>query len=170
LPNPPLPFDPQQATLPPDRRTQPTLLPSETAVASETPETATGVGFGPEPEVPFPSCPPLLDPQHITVPETSLAHESSPPAAIAVAPVIPGTAMAASLLGTVNASAPSCPPLLDPQHATPLSDVIAHAWRSPMSTPIALEIPATIVGVASAPELTPPQQTTAPDVRIAHAE
>src|SRR5262245_44077868 len=81
--------------------------------------------------VPSPSCPSNLCPQHFTVPVASNAHVWYPPVAVAIAtaPVNPLTVTGTGLLTAVPS--PSWPKLLSPQHFTSPVERSAQLWASP---------------------------------------
>src|ERR1700716_3115157 len=110
----PCAFAPQHRTVP-ARRAQEWEAPASIAVAVVIPDTATGVELSVVD--PSPSWPLALSPQHLTDPGLpSSAQVWLPPAAIAVAVVIPETVTGVRL-GVVDPS-PSWPRALAPQHLT----------------------------------------------------
>ncbi len=95
----------------------------------------------------------------------------APPAATAMAVVIPDTATGEGLLVVVPS--PSSPEKLSPQHFMLPPDRRAHEWRSPVATAVAVVIPSAATGVAES-EVVPspswplqfqPQQRTVPSLR-----
>src|SRR3954471_22809006 len=92
---------PQQSAPPPESTAhahgvQLTVPPTTTVVAAVRPDTATGVHESVV--VPFPSSPPLLVPQHATVPFDDRAQVSEIPAETAVTSLRPGTATGIGVL------------------------------------------------------------------------
>jgi hypothetical protein len=96
------------------------------AIASEIPETLTGVRLLPV-VLPKPSSPDeALIPQHFISPSSKRAHVCKSPAEMAIASDIPETLTGVRLL--VVLEFPSCPKLLSPQHRTLPSPTIAQVW------------------------------------------
>ena len=103
-------------------------LPRERVAAAAQNTTSTGVELSVV--VPFPSCPKLLSPQHLTAPPLVSAQLWTPPAAIAVTPLCsPETSTGVEL--SVVVPFPSCPKALKPQHLTAPPLVSAQLWTPP---------------------------------------
>src|SRR5262245_27506874 len=106
-------------------------VPAAISTARAPPETGTGadrVIIG----MPIPSWPLSFDPQHVTVPSSSCAHEASRPAATCTAGPVN-----AILDGDGTTSGPPgavCQESLRPQHHTPPLPSTAHVWPFPVAT------------------------------------
>src|SRR5450759_4822627 len=83
--------------------------------------------------------------QHLTVPPERTAQVSYPPAAIAVALVIPLTVTGIELYPAVPF--PSSPEALEPQHLTVPPARTAQLWYQPAATAVAVVIPLTATGI-----------------------
>ena len=107
------------------------------------------ISFGSSPRFsvsPWPSCPSVFWPQHLTVSSSSSAHEWPSPAETA-ATVRPGPRSTEGRSAPISPAAsprlvvspwPSWPSALTPQHLTVSSSSRAHVWLSPAETAVAV--------------------------------
>jgi hypothetical protein len=145
--------------------------PAETATAVLIPLTITGVDE--LLELPLPSCPNGLYPQHLIVPFESTAQVCPFLAETATAVLIPLTITGVDEL--LKLPLPSWPTELFPQHLIVLSKRRAQVWPPPAETATAVLIPLALIGAKEVsvlslpnwPESFRPQHLTMPSERRA---